>query len=97
MHKKIERLKEIATRYPALTFDNDGYQYLSREIKEAHKDQIEEIESILKTIIQGFTRFDNFKPITEKQPIRVRVHHYWSPAFEGVGYFTFDELEKGCE
>lgn len=62
MKKNYERLKEIQAQYPELTFDNIGYQYLSREVQESHAEIIQEVESILRGEIKNFVKFFNFKP-----------------------------------
>ena len=48
MKASIKKIIEIQSNFPKLTFQNEGYQYLSKEIKENHKKEIAEIESILK-------------------------------------------------
>ena len=87
-----ERLKELKNNCPELTFNNDGYEYLSKEIKEKYKEQIQEIEDILKKCIQGFVRFDNFKPY-KNDSFAVRVQYMWDSSFEGVGYFKIEDFK----
>jgi len=92
MRNKFNRLKEIQEEFPELTFFNEGYQYLKKEIQESHKDQIAEISEILKELVDGFTEFNNFKP-RKDGTIVVRLQYHWDAMFVGVGYFTFGELE----
>jgi len=37
MKASIKKIIEIQSNFPKLTFQNKGYQYLSKEIKENHK------------------------------------------------------------
>ena len=53
MKASIKKIIEIQSNFPKLTFQNEGYQYLSKEIKENHKKEIAEMESILKKEIKG--------------------------------------------
>ena len=94
----IERLTELKEEFPELTFDNDGYEYLSKEVSDKHQEQIKEISSILKTLIPGFIRFDNFKPRSD-DTFAIRVQYNWGHAegersFTGVGYFKLSELTR---
>lgn len=86
-----EKLTEIKSNFPQLTFQNEGYEYLSKEIKENHKKEITEIESILKKEINGFCEFNNF--IENKDgSFSVRCQYYWDNSFKGVGYFNINEF-----
>ena len=89
MKALIKKIIEIQSNFPKLTFQNEGYQYLSKEIKENHKKEIAEIESILKKEIKGFVRFDNFK-INKDGSFSVRCQYYWDENFIGVGYFNLN-------
>ena len=91
MKASIKKIIEIQSNFPKLTFQNEGYQYLSKEIKENHKKEIAEIESILKKEIKGFVRFDNFK-INKDGSFSVRCQYYWDNSFKGVGYFNINEF-----
>lgn len=79
-------------KYPELTFNNQGYQYLKPKIKEVYKKQIEEISDILRKSIKGFSRFDNFKP-RENGTFAIRCQYYWDASFCGVGYFNINEFK----
>lgn len=87
IYKELKRIKE---EYPELTFDNDGYEYLSKAVKEAHKEQIDLLHKLLKSEIEGFVRFDNFKPREEQQTFDVRVQYYYDKSFVGVGYVNIE-------
>ena len=95
MHNSYIRLKELQSNYPALTFQNNGYEYLSKAVQEEHAEQIAEISAILKDTVLGFTRFNNFK-LRSDGSIVVRLQFNWSagtdsPYFEGVGYFPLED------
>ena len=91
MKASIKKIIEIQSNFPDLTFQNEGYEYLSKEIKENHKKEIAEIESILKKEINGFSEFNNFK-INKDGSFSVRCQYYWNNSFKGVGYFNINEF-----
>lgn len=87
------KLISLQKEYPELTFQNDGYEYLSKEILEKYKEQIKEISEILKAIIPGFVKFNNFKILNNKDII-IRCQYYWDETFLGVGYFYIEEFKE---
>ena len=93
MKSNYERLVELKNSNPELVFNNNGYQYLSKETKESHKPQIEEIEAILKGVVEGFVNFDNFKP-RENGTFAVRVQAHYNDRFTGVIYFDIEEFKN---
>lgn len=95
MKKKsnYDRLVELKNAYPELTFNNDGYEYLSQEVKESHKAQIEEISAILKETVFGFVRFDNFKP-RKNGSFAVRMQTQWDERFTGVQYNDIEDFKN---
>lgn len=86
-----KRLVEIQREYPELTFQNNGYEYLSQEVYDRHPEQVAEINRILKLLIPGFSKFNNFKMSEKGDKCFVRVQHYWDSTFKGVGYFELNE------
>ena len=88
-----DRLVELKNTYPELTFNNDGYEYLKPEVKEAHKAQIEEISDILKETVFGFVRFDNFKP-RKSGSFAVRMQTHWDERFTGVQYNDIEDFKN---
>ena len=48
--QNFEKLMEIRKKFPELTFDNNGYQYISIEIRERHSIQIKEIKQRIETL-----------------------------------------------
>lgn len=91
--KVYDRLVQIQKEHPELTLDNNGYEYLPRDVKERHKDVIEELEDLLGKSVEGFTEFNNFKPRTNGS-IDVRVQYHWDSRFIGVGYFPLSEFKR---
>lgn len=89
-----DRLMKLMQDNPALVFDNDGYEYLPKEVRETHAETIKEIEEILKTVFWKLTRFDNFKP-RKDGTMAVRFQSVWSmePHFIGVNYIPLEEIE----
>jgi len=98
-HKK---LLGIFTEYPNLTLQNKGYEYIDKsKFSDTEKIKHEEVVTILKKTIRGFSSFSNFY-IDSKQRIQIRVQYDYSWGettinFIGVGYVLLDELLNGFE
>jgi hypothetical protein len=97
--KLHEELQKIQADYPALTFQNKGYQYLSPEVLDAHKDQIDRITEILREHVTGFSEFYNFRHDKEGAVV-LRFNYNWGAAegtmyYQGVGYLKLDHLLNG--
>ena len=92
METVYDKLKEYQKNYPSLTFDNNGFEYLSMEVKESHKEQISEINNILKKEISGFIYFDNFKP-RKNGTFSIRYQCHWSESFIVVGYTDIEDFK----
>ena len=89
-----DRLIELKKDYPALTFQNEGYKYLSKEVKEKYKDQIDEISEIMKKLDPRFTEFNNFKDRNDGSfAIRYQAYYDSSHSFIGVVYLNINEIE----
>lgn len=87
-------LETIAKENPELVFDNVGFEYLSREVKEEKAEQIARISEILKEHVKGFSKFFNFKPC-KKRGLTLRFDYAWDQRFVGVGYLPLDHLRDG--
>lgn len=86
--KHFDRLVELQKEYPDLTYDNNGYATLSKEIVESHKEQIQEISDILRSSLKRFSSFQNFKPRKDGNwHIRLQYGYDSTGGFTGVGYF----------
>lgn len=85
------RLREIQDEYPDLTYNNKGYESLSREAFDKHKDLLDEITEICKETVNGFSSFNHFKKRKDGTVV-LRLQYKWSdsPHFTGVGYFNVD-------
>lgn len=83
-----DRLVAIKEQFPDLTYDNKGYEGLSKEVIEAHKSVIEEVSIILRDSLRRFSRFQNFKPRKDGTwCIRLQYGYDSTGGFTGVGYF----------
>ena len=86
--------------HPELCFQNNGYEYLSPDVRADKAEQIARIEEILKAHVAGFFRFFNFK-MSEDKGIVMRFDYDWGATsgmhFTGVGYLGVDELLNGFE
>lgn len=87
-------LTTIFNEHPELCFQNEGYQYVGRHIREAKAEQLARIEEILKEHVEGFANFFNFRKGKEGQ-IVLRFDYAWGPHFTGVGYLPLDHLRDG--
>lgn len=82
----------IKNKNPKLTINNNGYEYLSDEVKKLHKKEIIEITEILKLLIPDFVEFNNFKP-RKNGSFAIRCQCRWSSWFTGVCYFDIKDLK----
>lgn len=90
-NKIKNRLIELQHLYPYLTFNNDGYEYLSLEIRNNHKEQISEISSLMKEIDPAYVEFFNFKP-RKNGSFAIRYNCYYDERFIGVNYLDINQL-----
>jgi len=87
-------LKQLSEKHPKLTFQNDGYQYIKKsDLSQSDLDAIDEISEILKSKVEGFVKFFNFK-LREDGSLVVRLDYRWDASFVGVGYFPIDDIDK---
>jgi len=94
---EYDLLKSIQKDYPILTFQNNGYEYINKNMfSEMDKIAFDNIHNILAKAIVGFVRFDNFK-LSKKGEIRIRFQYYWDERFAGVGYLDLITLLNGFE
>lgn len=98
-----EKLLDIQKEFPALTFQNEGYQYIQKsKLTEEDLSKWKEVEEILKKSIKGFREFNNFK-LDKNNEIVIRIQYRWdadnplgdNTGFTGVGYILLDELLSG--
>ena len=102
--EEYDKLLSIQKEFPALTFQNNGYEYLNMsKLTEIELEKFKEAESILKKSIKGFSKFNHFKLSKDGAPC-LRFQYDWNadydgtghaPPFAGVGYLLVEELFKG--
>lgn len=93
-------LKRIQQKFPVLTFNNRGYEYIRTPFNEREQQAFDKVSSILKEHIDGFVKFNNFRD--EKSYIVLRFQYYYdyekhNAGFTGVGYIKLKELLEGFE
>ena len=85
----------IFLKYPKLTLQNKGYQYIAKDsLSELELKAHRVVEEILRKHIEGFREFNNFKT-RESGEVVLRFQYKWDWKFTGVGYITVNELLKG--
>lgn len=97
-----DNLLDIQKNFPKLTFQKEGFEYINkRELSEEENSKFLEVENILKNIVLGFSKFNNFK-IRKSGEVCVRFQYNWTAdsdkqelPFTGVGYLLLDELLNG--
>ena len=102
--EEYDKLLSIQKEFPALTFQNNGYEYLNMsKLTEIELEKFKEAESILSKSIKGFSKFNHFKLSKNGAPF-LRFQYDWNidydgkgyvPPFTGVGYLLVEELFKG--
>ena len=95
------QILDIYTKFPALNFQNDGFEYLDKsKFTPEEKEAFETVENILKIHVKGFDSFNNFKT-RDSGEIVLRFQFDWNADkeqgghFEGVGYLKLNELLNG--
>lgn len=94
-----EKLWGIYNEYPGLTLQNKGYEYL-KNLTDEEMSKIKEVEEILKYVVHGFKKFNNFRISDKSKEIQVRLQYDYNYdniglPFTGVGYIDIDELLNG--
>ena len=107
--EEYDKLLSIQKEFPALTFQNNGYEYLNMsKLTEIELEKFKEAEAILKKCILGFSKFNHFRidklKETKQEVLVVRFQYNWTAdddysknplPFTGVGYLEVEELFKG--
>lgn len=95
--QEYDTLLEIQKKFPVLTFQNVGYQYIDRsKFTEEEKQADQQVTEILNAHIKDFCKFDNFKLRTNGDLV-IRFQYQWDSSFTGVGYLKLSELLNGFE
>ena len=88
------KLIEFKDNFPELTFNNNGYEYLSVETRNKYKKEIEEISEIMKSMDPDFVEFNNFKPRADGSfSIRYQGIYDRKTYFIGVCYININEID----
>lgn len=105
-------LVDIQKNFPNLTFQHEPYQeWIPADFTEDDKNALNEVKSILKKAIVGFSKFTNFYH-NKKGKLVIRFFYDWSlewdseenkvpvrkgnsQSFNGVGYLELQELLNG--
>jgi hypothetical protein len=92
--KISERLAEYIAAHPGLVFQNDGYQEMPRDLADELRPQITEVEALVKPLVWGFVRFQNFKR-RENGDLVLRCQVYYDDArtFVGVSYIKVEAFD----
>jgi hypothetical protein len=96
-------LVEIYNKYPKLTLQNKGYEYIRKDdLNNEELTKLKEVNDILKTAIKGFSEFNNFRTNNKTQELQIRFQYDYSAdaekianPFIGVGYLYLEELLNG--
>ena len=95
------KLVTIQKEYPALTYQNKGYDYLDKsKLSKEESELFNEVSGILKEHIVGFSEFNHFT-VTNTRVVKVRFQYDWTVdelgglPFTGVGYVELETLLKG--
>ena len=96
------QLLDIFNNFPSLTLQNKGYEGLNKDkFTPEEKTKFDEVTSLLKKTIVGFSSFQNFRH-NKDQEIQLRFQYDWTAhdrslgiPFTGVGYILLDELLNG--
>lgn len=90
-----QKLKSIFENHPALTLQNNGYEYLDkRKFTPEDEAAFKETSEILKKHVHGFSKLHNFR-LSKNGRIQLRFNYAWDERFTGVGYILLDELLNG--
>ena len=101
--EQYNTLLEIQNNNKILTYQNKGYDNFDKsKMSPEDKEAVNEIESILKKHIKGFSTFQNFKLSKKTNELEIRFQYNWGYDgkgiyFIGVGYLLVKELLKGFE
>jgi hypothetical protein len=91
---EYDYLLDIQKRFPALTFQNNGYEYIDKsKLTEEELKAFKDVEDFLRKRIKGFSKFFNFNH-NKKGELVLRFDYAYDERFIGVGYLEVQELLK---
>lgn len=90
-----DRLREISRQHPGLMFQNKGYEYIPREtMSEDDQMAYDEVTELLRALVPGFSKFNNFKVDEKDGRVKVRCQIAWDRHFVGVCYLDLAEFKR---
>lgn len=102
--EEFERISDIFSLYPALTYNIPGYGGLDKsKFTKEESLAFKEVEDLLRKTIDGFAEFQNFTTGARGTgPVRLRFQYNYGYDgigihFKGVGYIKIGELLNGFE
>lgn len=93
MLSNADLLDGIRRAFPELTLKNNGYEYLSKEVRKENKEIISGILDLIRDYIPSATKFHNFYPRKDGE-FDVRIEYCWDDDiyYYGVGYFLIKDF-----
>ena len=88
----FEELNKLREQYPELTFNNDGYQNIPKDVRARNQEGQKAIEALLRQSVKGFVEFQNFKPRKDGS-FAVRCQTKWTELFIGVSYIPLENFK----
>lgn len=85
-------LNKLREQYPELTFNNDGYEDIPKDVRARNQEGQEAIEKLLRESVSGFVTFQNFKPRKDGS-FAIRCQTKWDQYFTGVSYFPLENFK----
>jgi len=98
--EQYNTIKQLQGKHNILTLQNTGYESIDKsKFTEEEKKAFEEVESILRNHITGFSSFQNFR-LSKSDELELRFQYNYGAEdktmhFVGVGYILLDELKNG--
>lgn len=86
-------LDGIRRAFPELTLKNNGYEYLSKEVRKDNKEVISGILDLIRDYIPETRKFHNFYPRRDGG-FDVRIEYRWDDSinYYGVGYLPIEDF-----
>ena len=99
--EQMDKLYNTQKKYPVLTLENKGYEYIRKEFNDEEKKAVQDVVKILNDHIKGFSSFTNFRHHVKTKELQLRFDYNYGynggHSFIGVGYITLRELRNGFD
>jgi len=93
--REYDLLKSIQAKFPNLTFQNNGYEYIDKsKFSEKDRKAFKIVTKILSKAVVRFSEFNNFR-LSKNGEIGIRFQYGWDERFTGVGYLDLVTLFEG--